>query len=82
MATITLISEHAATGRVREIYDDIKAFLGTSFVPVNFKAAAHNVEHLEAYWRQYKVVMGSGRVDKTVKEIVAMVVSTMNNCGP
>ena len=82
MATITLISEHAATGRVKAVYDEIKAFLGTSFVPVNFKAAAHNVEHLEAYWRQYKAVMGSGRVDKAVKEIVALVVSALNNCGP
>ncbi|MBI3325772.1 MAG: hypothetical protein HYZ81_03595 [Nitrospinae bacterium] len=82
MSTIKLISEHAATGPVKEIYDEIKAFLGTSFVPANFKAAAHNVEHLDAYWRQYKAVMGSGQVDKAVKEIVAMVVSAMNTCGP
>ena len=82
MPTIKLVSEQAATGRVKEIFDDIKAFLGTPFVPANFKAAAHNVEHLEAYWRQYKVVIGPGQVDRAVKEIVAMVVSAMNNCGP
>ena len=80
MPTIKLISERTATGRVQEIYNEIKAFLGTPFVPVNFRAAAHNPVHLEAYWQQYKAIMGSGNVDKGIKEIIAMVVSALNNC--
>ncbi len=80
MPTIKLVSERTAEGRVREIFDDIKTVLGTSFVPVNFRAAAHNPAHLEAYWQQYKAVMGSGRVDKAIKEIIAMVVSALNQC--
>jgi hypothetical protein len=80
MPTIKLVSERTATGRVQEIYKEIKAFLGTPFVPVNFRAAAHNAVHLEAYWQHYKAIMGSGSVDKGTKEIIAMVVSALNNC--
>ena len=80
MPTIHLVSERTADGRVQEIYNDIKAFLGTTFVPVNFRAAAHNPDHLEAYWRQYTAIMGQGSLDKATKEIIAVVVSAMNNC--
>ena len=80
MPTIQLVAERAATGRVREIYDEIKAVLGTAVVPVNFRAAAHNPDHLEAYWRQYKALMVGGSVEKAIKEILAMVVSALNNC--
>lgn len=80
MPTIKLVSERTAPPRVQEIYEDIKAHLGTSFVPVNFRAAAHNPDHLEAYWRQYKAIMAPGSVDQPVKEIVAMVVSALNDC--
>jgi hypothetical protein len=80
MPTIKLVSERTAEGRVREIYEEIKAELGTSFVPANFRAAAHNPVHLEAYWQQYKTIMGPGSLDKTIKEILAMVVSALNNC--
>jgi len=45
--TIRLVSERAAEGRVREIFEEIKAGLGTSFVPGNFRAAAHNPNHLD-----------------------------------
>ena len=48
MPTIKLVAERTATGRVREIYDEIKTVLGTAFVPVNFRAVAHNPDHLEA----------------------------------
>ena len=82
MPTIHLVSERVATGRVREIYDEIKVVLGTTFVPVNFRAAAHNPDHLEAYWRQYKTIMEGGSVEKPIKEILAMVVSALNNCEP
>jgi hypothetical protein len=51
MPTIKLVAERTATGRVREIYDEIKTVLGTAFVPVNFRAVAHNPDHLEAYSR-------------------------------
>jgi alkylhydroperoxidase family enzyme len=78
--TIKLVSERLAEGRVQAIFQEIKTFLGTSFVPANFRAAAHNPDHLEAYWRQYKAIMGSGSIDHATKEIIAMVVSALNTC--
>lgn len=80
MPTIKLVAERQAEGRVREIFEEIKADLGTSFVPVNFRAAAHQVEHLEAYWHQYKTIMHQGSIDQATKEIIAMVVSALNTC--
>jgi hypothetical protein len=80
MPTIKLVAERRAEGRVREIFEEIKADLGTSFVPANFRAAAHNVAHLEAYWQQYKTIMHQGAVDHAMKEIIAMVVSALNKC--
>ncbi len=80
MPTIKLVAERRAEGRVREIFEEIKADLGTSFVPANFRAAAHNLDHLEAYWHQYKTIMHKGTVDHATKEIIAMVVSALNTC--
>jgi hypothetical protein len=48
---------------------------------VNFRAVAHNPDHLEAYWQQYKAIMEGGSVAKPIKEIIAMVVSALNNCA-
>jgi alkylhydroperoxidase family enzyme len=78
--TIRLVSERTAEGRVRDIFEEIKAGLGTSFVPANFRAAAHNPDHLDTYWQQYKAIMHGGSVDSATKEIVAMVVSALNRC--
>lgn len=80
MPTIKLVAERQAEGRVREIFEEIKAVLGTSFVPANFRAAAHNLEHLEAYWQQYNTIMHQGTVNQATKEIIAMVVSALNRC--
>lgn len=80
MPTIKLVAERQAEGRVREIFEEIKADLGTTFVPANFRAAAHNVEHLAAYWHQYKTIMHTGSVDHATKEMIAMVVSALNTC--
>lgn len=40
----------------------------------------NNPEQLEATWNQFKVIMGPGELTKREKELVAMAVSTTNNC--
>ena len=80
MPTIKLVAERTAEGRTKDIFDDIKAVLGTPYVPANFRAAAHNLAHLEAYWQQYKAIMGPGSLEHSTKEIIAMVVSALNSC--
>jgi hypothetical protein len=48
MASIKLISEDEATGKVKDIYDEIKSQLGTDFVPNLYKTMASMPNYLEA----------------------------------
>lgn len=80
MATIALISEQEATGKVKEIYDQIQEAFGLPFVPNLFKAMAHNPELLEANWRRLGTIMGPGHLDRKTKEMIAVAVSAANNC--
>ena len=81
MARVELVTEQQATGRVKEIYEDIKATMGWELVPQTFQLIAHNPEHLESYWASYRQVMSPGRLDLRTKKLIAYVVSAMNNCG-
>ena len=81
MASVKLIPEDEATGKVKDLYDEIKAKLGTDFVPNLYKAMASNPEYLEANWRRDKAVMSqSKRLDPLTKEIIAVAVSAVNAC--
>ena len=81
MATIKLIREDEASDRVKAVYEEIKSSMGWSFVPETFQLIAHNPDHLEAYWRHYRLAMEPGKVDLKTKKIIAFVVSTLNDCG-
>lgn len=81
MARVELVTEQQATGRVKEIYEDIKETMGWGFVPQTFQLVAHNPDHLASYWEHYKQTMAPGRLDLRTKKIIAYVVSAMNNCG-
>ena len=81
MARLELVTEQQATGRVKEIYEDIKAAMDWEFVPQTFQVIAHNPDHLESYWAHYKQTMAPGRLDLKTKKLIAFVVSAMNNCG-
>jgi alkylhydroperoxidase family enzyme len=81
MASVKLIPEDEATGKVKALYDEIKAKLGTDFVPNLYKAMASNPEYLEANWRKDQAVMSkSKRLDPLTKEIIAVAVSAVNAC--
>ncbi len=81
MASVKLIPEDEATGKVKALYDEIKAKLGTDFVPNLYKAMASNPEYLEANWRKDQAVMSeSRRLDPLTKEIIAVAVSAVNAC--
>jgi alkylhydroperoxidase family enzyme len=81
MASVKLIPEDEATGQVKALYDEIKAKLGTDFVPNLYKAMASNPEYLEANWRKDQAVMSeSKRLDPLTKEIIAVAVSAVNAC--
>lgn len=80
MATVPLISEQQATGKVKEIYEQIKKTLGSPFVPNLFKAMGNRPEYLEATWNQFKATMGPGELTRREKELIALAVSATNNC--
>jgi uncharacterized peroxidase-related enzyme len=80
MALLHLVSEEEATGKVKEIYEDIKAKKEIDFVPKFWQALAHNPEHLEATWQKLNVVMKPGKLDRLTKEMIALAVSIVNNC--
>ncbi len=82
MASIKMISEEEATGRVKEIYEEIKSQLGISFVPNLYKVMAAKPSYLEANWDKVKAIMVQpGKLDRLTKEIVAVTVSAVLGCG-
>ncbi len=82
MAAITMVSEEEATGKVKEIYADIKSTLGIDFVPNLYRVMAPKPDYLEANWNKVKAVMvASGKLDRLTKEIIAVAVSAVNSCA-
>ena len=51
MASIELIAEKEATGKVKDIYKEIQETLGIDFVPNMYKALAVNPDYLEMTWK-------------------------------
>lgn len=81
MTSINMISEEEATGKVKEIYDEIMSQLGVDFVPNLYKTMAVNPDYLEANWNKVRTVMTKeGRLDRLTKEIIAVAVSAVNGC--
>ncbi len=80
MAPIEMVTEEEATGKVKEIYEDIKERLGIDFVPNLYRSMSAKPEYLEASWNRSQMVMKPGKLDKLTKEIIALAVSAVNGC--
>ena len=86
-ATVRLADEQGASGKVRQIFDDIKKTKGLDFVPNFWRALASSPEHLEMIWSRLKQLMHpeeSGRkskLDAKTREIIALAVSATNGCS-
>jgi alkylhydroperoxidase family enzyme len=81
MASVKLILEQDATGKVKALYEEITTSLGIDFVPNLYRAMASNPDYLEASWRKDQAVMSeSGRLEPVTKEIIAVAVSAVNAC--
>ncbi len=80
MALIEMVSEEEATGKVKEIYEDIKEQLGIDFVPNLYRSMSAKPEYLETIWNKSRLVMKPGKLDKLTKEIIAVAVSAVNGC--
>jgi AhpD family alkylhydroperoxidase len=86
-ATVRLVEESEATGRVAAVFADIRATKGIDAVPNFWRALATNADHLELTWSRLKAIMHpeadgrTGRLDPLTREIIALAVSATNGCA-
>ena len=80
MTIFKKISENDATGKVKEIFDEIKEARQITEIPNFWKTMANSPETLERTWRSLQQVMGKGELDPAVKELIYVAVSITNNC--
>lgn len=86
-ATVRLVDEEGASGKVRQIFDDIKKTKGLETVPNFWRALASSPDHLEMIWERLKALMhpeATGRkstLDPKTREIIALAVSATNGCS-
>ncbi len=87
VATVVPVAEEDATGKVAEIFADIKQTKNISFVPNMWRVLATNPDHLALVWSTLKALMhpeAAGRqskLDATTREIIALAVSATNGCA-
>lgn len=76
---MNLLSDEQATGKVKEIFDEITSHFG--MVPNFFRAqAGADPAWLELNWNRWKVIMGQERsLDRKTKELIAVAVSIVSN---
>ena len=74
------ISENEATGKVKEVYDDIKSSRHITEVPNFWRMLANDPDELERSWNSLKQVMKKGALDHVTKELIYVAVSITNGC--
>ena len=76
-----LIEYEQSSGKVREVFDDIRATRQTNEINNFWKAIAHHPPTLERTWRDVKEIMGGpGELDPLVRELIYLAVSVTNGC--
>jgi len=87
IATVQPVDEGDATGKVAEIYADIRATKQIDFVPNFWRVLATNPAQLETVWTSLKRLMHPEAVGRTsaldpqTREIIALAVSATNGCA-
>ena len=87
VATVRPVAEEDATGKVAEVYADIKHTKGLKFVPNFWRVLATNADQLEIVWSRLKSIMHpeamgrKSKLDPLTREIIALAVSATNNCA-
>ena len=74
------IEENEATGKVKEVYDDIKSSRDITEVPNFWRMLANDPNELERSWNSLKQVMKKGALDHVTKELIYVAVSITNGC--
>ena len=74
------IEENEATGKIKEVYDDIKSSRHITEVPNFWRMLANDPNELERSWNSLKQVMKKGALDHVTKELIYVAVSITNGC--
>ncbi len=80
MAIFNMIEENEATGKVKEVYDDIKKKRNVKFITNFWKMLANEPDTLERTWNSLQQVMKKGALDEMTKELIYVAVSMANSC--
>jgi len=80
MAIFNMIEENEATGKVKEIFEDIKQKRNIKSVNNFWKMLANEPETLERTWDSLQQVMKKGALDEMTKELIYIAVSITNSC--
>lgn len=86
-ATVRLVDESEAAGRVAAIFRDIQVTKSIDFVPNFWRVLATHPDHLEMIWTRLKALMHpeaagrKSRLDPLTREIIALAVSATNGCA-
>ena len=80
MTIFKKISENEATGKVKEIFDEIKEARQITEIPNFWKTMANSPAPLERTWRSLQQVMKKGALAPEIKELIYVAVSITNAC--
>ena len=80
MTVFKKISDKEATGKVKEIFDEIKEARQITEIPNFWKTMSNSPETLERTWRSLQQVMKKGALAPEIKELIYVAVSITNAC--
>ena len=80
MSIYKMIDENDATGKVKEVYEDIKKKRNTDYINNFWKMLANDPDTLERTWVSLQQVMKKGALDELTKELIYVAVSMTNSC--
>ena len=80
MTVFKKISDREASGKVKEIFDEIKEARQITEIPNFWKTMANSPETLERTWRSLQQVMKKGALAPEIKELIYVAVSITNAC--
>ena len=80
MTVFKKISDKEASGKVKEIFDEIKEARQITEIPNFWKNMANSPETLERTWRSLQQVMKKGALAPEIKELIYVAVSITNAC--
>ena len=79
MTRVSLIEENSTHDPiVVAVYEEIKAELGFGIVPNLFKSMATNPGFLRGNWDKFRATVLQGRLPRTLKEMIGVVISQFN----